>query len=89
MLEFFNTIQYLGGQKVTNFVRGPMNFGMGEIRHFNFSKVNLSGPSKYASSKLKIDYTTESGVHKVLVQSLHKLTKHTFSSLIVYSSSCC
>jgi hypothetical protein len=77
VLELFNTIQYLGGEKVANFVRGPMGFGMGRggVHQCTFTKANLGGPSRNARAKVKSGYTTQSGVQKCLVQTLHTMTK--------------
>ena len=47
-VEFFITIEYLGGGKTVNFLRGPLFHGQGRggIRNVEDSAMNLGGPSK-------------------------------------------
>lgn len=48
VIEFFNTIEYLGGESAVNFIRGPMYHGQGRggARNTDDAKFNLGGPSK-------------------------------------------
>ena len=69
VVEFFNTITYLGGRRTANFIRGPMNLGDGRHSHLNQEcdkKINLGGPSESLIQKSQAGYTTESGVIKPL-----------------------
>jgi len=45
VVEFFNTITYLGGKRTTCFVRGPMNLGDGRNSHMKLTdkRMNLGG----------------------------------------------
>lgn len=55
VLEFFQTIKYLGGAATAKFVRGPCHHGPGRggIKEFNFSNANLGGPSDHALRKVQ------------------------------------
>ena len=45
VVEFFNTITYLGGKRTTCFVRGPMNLGDSRNSHMKLTdkRMNLGG----------------------------------------------
>ena len=69
VVEFFNTITYLGGRRTANFIRGPMNLGDGRHSHINKEldkKMNLGGPSESLVLKSQAGYTPDSGVIKPL-----------------------
>lgn len=69
VVEFFNTITYLGGKRIANFIRGPMNLGDGQHSHLSQEKekkINLGGPSESLIQKSQAGYTSESGVIKPL-----------------------
>lgn len=68
VVEFFNTIEYLGGGSTVNFLRGPMFHGQGRggIRNAEDAACNLGGPSKRTRDKKRGGYTTKSGVLKDL-----------------------
>lgn len=68
VIEFFNTIEYLGGGSTVNFLRGPMYHGQGRggEKHAEDAAFNLGGPSKRTRDKLRGGYTTKSGVLKDL-----------------------
>ena len=68
VVEFFNTITYLGGKRTTCFIREPMNLGDGRNSHLNLKdkKINLGGPSESVCAKYQAGYTPESGVIKPL-----------------------
>ena len=69
VVEFFNTITYLGGKCTANFIRGPMNLGDGRHSHINKElgkKMNLGGPSESRIQKSQAGYTPDSGVAKPL-----------------------
>ena len=68
VVEFFNTITYLGGRRTTCFIRGPMNLGDGRNSHVTLSekKMNLGGPSESVCAKHQAGYTPASGVIKPL-----------------------
>ena len=69
VIEFFNTITYLGGRKVACFIRGPMNRSEGRGSHLdpaNEKLINLGGPSYKTCLKHQAGYTNEPGVWKPL-----------------------
>ncbi|KAL9966337.1 hypothetical protein ACROYT_G024391 [Oculina patagonica] len=68
VVEFFNSIAYLGGRRTANFLRGPMYAfqGQGSAHNPMECKMNLGGPSEQTCSKRQAGYTTESGVIKQL-----------------------
>ena len=77
--EFFSTIKYLGGERTRKFVRGPGFFGTGrggEKEFKSFADFNLCGPSLNATKRCQSGYTTESGMIKPHLQSLHSLCQH-------------
>ena len=70
VIEFFNTIEYLGGESSVNFLRGPMCHGSGKggIKNSVDAELNLGGPSKTTRQKRKGGYTIiKSGVFKELL----------------------
>lgn len=66
VVEFFNTIEHLGGESTVNFIRGPMYHGTGKggVKKPEDAKPNLGGPSKPTRRKMKGGYTNASGVLK-------------------------
>ncbi len=68
VVEFFNTITYLGGRRTACFIRGPMNLGDGRNSHVSLTekKMNLGGPSETICAKYQAGYTPESGIIKPL-----------------------
>jgi len=77
--EFFSTIKYLGVVRTRTFVRGPGFFGTGrggEKEFKSFVDFNLRGPSLNATKRCQSGCTTESGMIKPHLQSLHSLCQH-------------
>lgn len=69
VVEFFNTITYLGDRCTANLIRGPMNLGDGRHSHLNQEndkKMNLGGPSESLIQTFQAGYTPESGITKPL-----------------------
>ena len=68
VVEFFSSLAYLGGQRMYNMVREPMQAGQGRLRANKGGKVNmnLGGPSTETLRKKQAAHSTESGVHKHL-----------------------
>ncbi|XP_014671541.1 PREDICTED: uncharacterized protein LOC106812223 [Priapulus caudatus] len=65
VLEFHNTIEYLGGRKTANFIRGPMFIGASDgykDRIATNAKLNLGGPSRKARKSIASGYTTKGGI---------------------------
>ena len=97
VVEFFNTITYLGGRKVACFIRGPMNHSEGRGSHFdpaNEKRMNLGGPSYKTCLKHQAGYTNEPGAWKPLslgqiqlMQAFHAVSIVKTSYLTVYP--CC
>jgi hypothetical protein len=54
VVEFLNTITYLGGKRTACFIRCPMNMGDGRNSHVN-KKMNLGGPSEQFVRNIKPD----------------------------------
>ena len=65
VVEFFNTITYLGGKRTACFIRGPMNLRDGRKSQLE-KKMNLGGPSESVFAKHQAGYTPDSGVIKPL-----------------------
>lgn len=66
VVEFFNSVKFLGGERTVNFIRGPMWHGCGSGGVFNpeSAKLNLGGPGRTTRLKHSSGYTTSSGVIK-------------------------
>lgn len=66
VVEFFNSVKFLGGERTVNFIRGPMWHGCGSGGVFNpeSAKLNLGGPGRTTRLKHSSGYTTASGVIK-------------------------
>ena len=99
VLEFFNTIKFLGGLKSYNFVRGPGFHGTGkggqkEIQ--SLSDFNLCGPSRYCLRKSQPDFTCNSGIYSYLLKAFYDTASMPnivviplFKSDMVYVIPCC
>lgn len=76
VVEFFNTITYLGGRRTANMIRGPMCQGEGRgcFHDPATMKMNLDGPSDETCRKQQAGYTCKSGVIKSLSQAFLKLS---------------
>ena len=76
VVEFFNTLCYLGGRRTVDMLRGPMFFGQGRgSSHDTGSlKMNLRSPSEETCRKSQAGYTTKSGVIKSLSRAFVKLS---------------
>ena len=69
VIEFFNSITYLGGRKVACFIRGPINCKEGRGSHLNTNnekRMNLGGPAYKTCLKHQAGYTNKPGVWKPL-----------------------
>ena len=75
VIEFFNTVQYLGGERTVNFIRGPMwqGFGRGGKRDPKDAQMNFGGPSISVMQKQTSGYTTRSGVLKPWLLAMQKM----------------
>ena len=76
VVEFFNTVQHLGGQATVNFLRGPMFTGSGSgIKKRNAAdcRMNFGGPCTKTRRKKQSGYTTKSGIIKELSLAHYKL----------------
>ncbi len=86
VIEFFNSITYLGGRKVACFIRGPMNFGEGRGSHLhpaNEKRMNLGGPSYKTCLKHQAGYTNDPGVWKPLSLGLYDIMQKFHASTVV------
>ena len=79
VVQFFNSIKFLGGERTVNFVRGPMWHGCGKGGELSpeCAKPNLGGPSRTTRNKRSSGYTTKSGVVKPWFDSFLQLLKDT------------
>ena len=84
VLEFFQTIKYLGGERTYNFVRGPgfHNTGRGGNKAVDsMAMFNLGGPSLHAVRKCDAGYTTKSGVLRPLLNAFHSFSDNPLSNV--------
>ena len=77
VIEWGNTVRYLGGSSAYLTVRGPMwaGCGRGGTKMPELAKPNLGGPSLQTLRKHTAGYTYESGVNKFWMISFLRLTK--------------
>lgn len=75
VVEFFNSIKFLGGEKTVNFIRGPMWHGCGKggTKDAKDARMNFGGPSRTTRLKHSSGYTTKSGTIKPWIDSFLKL----------------
>jgi hypothetical protein len=87
VVEFLNTITYLGGKRTACFIRGPMNMGDGRNSHMQLmdKKMNLGGPSEPVCAKYQAGYTPESGVIKPLSLGHIELLKNSQAKSLIKS----
>ena len=71
VLEFVETLEYHGHEKILNLLRGPgfLGTGKGGKKQFDWTTWNWPLPGKTTRRKNTRGYTTDSGLHKPLVQS--------------------
>ena len=66
VIEFFNTIRYLGGESTTNFLRGPAWHRQGRRGKGHFEsktkRGNFHGLSSASCAKRQAGYTVKSGI---------------------------
>ena len=76
VVEFFNSIKFLGGERTVNFIRGPMGHdcGRGGVQDPLKAKPNLGGPSRTTRNKCSSGYTTKSGTVKPWLDSFLQLS---------------
>lgn len=89
VVEFFNTITYLGGKRTANFIRGPMNLREGRHSHLSQEKekkIKLGGRSKSLIQKSQAGYTSESGVIKPLSLGHIELLKNSKAKPLIKTS---
>jgi len=59
VIEFHNTVEFLGGRKTANFIRGQGSNYHSDLKN---QKINLGGPSRPVRQASKNGYTTSNGV---------------------------
>lgn len=91
VIEFFNSLTYLGGRSVTCFLRGPMHSGDGKYSHIdgnNTKRINLGGPSESTCLRHQAGYTNEPGAWKPLSLIQMELLKKSECTPIVKTQLC-
>ena len=77
VIEFYNSIRYLGGESTVNLLRGPGWHGQGRKGKGHFDegakRGNFHGPSAATCAKQQAGYTVKSGVIRDLVTTMIKL----------------
>ncbi len=79
LVETFSTIQYLGGDRTYNFVRGPVFHDTkkgGDKELSDFSNVNFGGPSSFTLKKNVPDHTIKSGTVKEYVETFYAFSEN-------------
>ena len=78
VIEFFNTITYLGGRRTSFFIRGPMNLGDERNSHgLKEKRMNLGGPYESVCRKYQAGYTPDSGILKALSLAFNEIPNDT------------
>ena len=78
VVEVINSLQYLGGRRVVNFSRGPMNMNQGtrgSLQKNHLKLINFGGPSESTCNKQHAGYTVKSGVLRPLSLAQYILCK--------------
>ena len=85
VVEFFNTLTYLGGRQTTNMIRNPMFKcqGRGSSHQTSECRMNLGGPSEETCRKKQAGYTTASGVQHCLLSAFHQLSQKSNAKLLI------
>lgn len=86
VVEFFNTIKYLGGERTVNFLRGPMWHGQGKggIKQTEEALMNFGGPSRTTRQNKSTGYTTKSGVYKPWLQTFLKIETDKSTNIVPF-----
>ena len=77
VLQFLESLEYHGGRKVVNLLRGPGHDGEGRssaVSGFNWRKWNWPLPGKTTRDKMYSGYSTENGIYSPLLQSFLQLS---------------
>ena len=65
-VDFINSLQYIGGRQVVNFLRGPMNINQGtrgSLQKSHLKPISFGGPSESTCTKQHAGCTgSKSGV---------------------------
>ena len=84
ILQFLESLEYHGGRKVINLLRGPGHDGerSGGISGFNWRKWNWPLPQKTCRDKVYSGYITENGTFASFLQSFLQLSSAADSEII-------
>ena len=84
MIEFVESLEYHGHEKTINLLRGPGFLGTrkGGEKVFDWESWNWPLPGKMTRKKNCTGYTTDSGLHKNLLQSFLELANEENSGVI-------
>lgn len=84
VIEFVESLEYHGHEKTINLLRGPgfVGTGKGGTKTFDWSSWNWPLPGKSTRKKNCTGYTTDSGLHKNLLQSFLKLASAENSDIL-------
>ena len=77
VLQFLESLEYHGGRKVVNLLRGPGHDGEGQcsaVSGFDWRKWNWPLPGKTTRDKMYSGYSTENGIYAPLLQSFLQLS---------------
>ena len=83
VIEFYNSIRYLGGESSVNLLRGPGWHGQGRKGKGHFEedsrRGNFHGPSAATCARRQAGYTVKSGAIRDLVTTMIKLADNSTS----------
>jgi hypothetical protein len=85
VLQFLESLEYHGGRKVVNLLRGPGHDGegpSGAVSGFDWKKWNWPLPGKTTRDKMYSGYSTENGIYAPLLQSFLQLSSEANSDIL-------
>ena len=77
VLQFLESVEYHGGRKVVNLLRGPGHDGEGRssaVSGFDWTKWNWPLPGKTTRDKMYSGYSTENGINAKYLQSFLQIS---------------
>ena len=77
VLQFLESVEYYGGRKVVNLLRGPGHDGEGRssaVSGFDWTKWNWPLPGKTTRDKMYSGYSTENGINAKYLQSFLQIS---------------
>ena len=88
VVDWCNSILYLGGNKVYNFLRGPGNFRQGRDADFNLERFNLPLPDERTCRRHNTVFSTQPGINRELLLNMLLILKAESIEPLIENSKC-